>query len=785
MSQKDPNFKVCLTKIVNIRPHTNPVVERLEIATCFGFDIIVSKGTYKVGDLVIYFPINSILPTKLESFLFPPDSKIKLTKSRVKAAKIQQFVSQGMIAPWLPVKELYQLGDYPVDTDLQEELNVVKFYSSRKVMKVGVPGVPKVRNKKGENAWFKQYNGCTNLKWVPNAFEENDEVWISPKVHGCLQANTLITLWDGQKTSIKDIVDNKKDVILVGYDKNNNPIPSKILNWFNNGVSKNWLKIKFERNYNKGGNTDYNIIKCTDNHKFYNCDKKEYIEAKFLNKNDKIFSLIKKKVLSKTQKSVVLGKLLGDGSICNNALNFGHKKEHEKYVDFTLKSLGDFAGNKQSEQTSGFGTIMTRGRSISSENILQIFNSFYTENNVKIIPSNIELDPISLAFWYMDDGSLAHSELQKDRACFATCGFDEQSIDNLITALNKLNIQGVKQKSENKYWRIRLNTEDAYKMFEMIRPYVPEVMQYKLPEEMRGDQDIEILCEEKEDWVLESRIVTEISEFSSKKESMSRYDLETETHNFIANNIIVHNSNFRCGYLPFTPPEPEPKPVLKWYQKLFDTVKYWFKTRPVVEPVVWPEFEFAFGSNTVQRQNKRNSPTWYGTDHFYQMIQEYELEEKLEKFPGFVLYGEIYGPRIQKGYGYGLQNDEKDLVIFDVMFQTKTETLWLSPDDAKEFVENLGLEFIPILYKGKWDQELATKLSQSKVSAFRKEQKIEEGVVVKHLNINTLERKKIKIINPEYLMGENETEDLSIDEEIEFEEKMEALDLHDPKVYNV
>ena len=85
MKKTDPNFKVNLTTIREINPHPNPDVHTLCLAKVYDFDVIISKKSeYKVGDKVVYFPINSILPADIENFLFPPDSKIKLEKARVK-----------------------------------------------------------------------------------------------------------------------------------------------------------------------------------------------------------------------------------------------------------------------------------------------------------------------------------------------------------------------------------------------------------------------------------------------------------------------------------------------------------------------------------------------------------------------------------------------------------------------------------------------------------------------------------------------------------------------------
>jgi RNA ligase (TIGR02306 family) len=98
-------FKVCFTKIKELLPHPNPVVERLEIAIVYGFQVIVQKGKYNVGDFALFIPIDSILNQDLESLILGPNPKIKFDKHRVKQIRIQKFPSQGMLVPVEVVKE--------------------------------------------------------------------------------------------------------------------------------------------------------------------------------------------------------------------------------------------------------------------------------------------------------------------------------------------------------------------------------------------------------------------------------------------------------------------------------------------------------------------------------------------------------------------------------------------------------------------------------------------------------------------------------------------------------
>jgi tRNA-binding EMAP/Myf-like protein len=89
--------KVEVVQIDEVLKHPN--ADRLELAKIMGWQVVIGKGNFKVGDLAAYIPVDSILSESLEARLFPPDSKIKLNKHRVRSIKIRGQMSQGMIIP--------------------------------------------------------------------------------------------------------------------------------------------------------------------------------------------------------------------------------------------------------------------------------------------------------------------------------------------------------------------------------------------------------------------------------------------------------------------------------------------------------------------------------------------------------------------------------------------------------------------------------------------------------------------------------------------------------------
>lgn len=99
-------------KITNIYPIDG--ADKIELATVLGWQVVVKKGEYKIGDLCVYIPIDTIVPEKPEfEFLRP-------RKFRVTTIKLRGAISQGLIVPLLSEKN-YE------GQDLTELLGIKKY----------------------------------------------------------------------------------------------------------------------------------------------------------------------------------------------------------------------------------------------------------------------------------------------------------------------------------------------------------------------------------------------------------------------------------------------------------------------------------------------------------------------------------------------------------------------------------------------------------------------------------------------------------------------------------
>lgn len=176
----DSTYKVPLTRIVSIDSHPN--ADRLELATVYGFQVVIPSGSYAVGDLVVYFPVDSILPGNVEALLFGADAKIKLEKSRIRQIRIRKFPSQGMLCNPESLKSIVNPKYLKEEQDLAAILGVTKFEPPE----AHVQGAPRKKNGRKALAHpdFQSYNGLGNIKWFPNLFQEGELVVIQEKIHG-------------------------------------------------------------------------------------------------------------------------------------------------------------------------------------------------------------------------------------------------------------------------------------------------------------------------------------------------------------------------------------------------------------------------------------------------------------------------------------------------------------------------------------------------------------------------------------------------------------------------
>ena len=110
--------------------------DRIEVVQVLNWDCVAKKGEYHVGDKVIYFEIDSLLPD-IPTFEFLKGSSWsqKLNKYKISTHKFRNQISQGLVIPYDQLKELMiQINgeiefklDYLEGEDLTDLLKIEKY----------------------------------------------------------------------------------------------------------------------------------------------------------------------------------------------------------------------------------------------------------------------------------------------------------------------------------------------------------------------------------------------------------------------------------------------------------------------------------------------------------------------------------------------------------------------------------------------------------------------------------------------------------------------------------
>lgn len=122
-----------IQKIWKIEPIEG--ADRIELAYVLGWQCVVNKGHFNVGDLAVYFEIDSFLPIRPE-FEFLRNSSYKKTDImgegfRLKTQKFRGQVSQGLL---LPISQFPEIpADIELTSDVTEILNIRKWEIEERV----------------------------------------------------------------------------------------------------------------------------------------------------------------------------------------------------------------------------------------------------------------------------------------------------------------------------------------------------------------------------------------------------------------------------------------------------------------------------------------------------------------------------------------------------------------------------------------------------------------------------------------------------------------------------
>lgn len=111
-------FGVTIEEIESVWDHPN--ADRLSMAKCknLAFQFVTGKNQFKIGDKVLYFPIDSLLPPSICEKLNLSGKLSGKDKNRVKSMKLRNEISQGIVST------ISQIIDFDYNGLTPEELTL-------------------------------------------------------------------------------------------------------------------------------------------------------------------------------------------------------------------------------------------------------------------------------------------------------------------------------------------------------------------------------------------------------------------------------------------------------------------------------------------------------------------------------------------------------------------------------------------------------------------------------------------------------------------------------------
>lgn len=196
--------------------------------------------------------------------------------------------------------------------------------------------------------------------------------------------------------------------------------------------------------------------------------------------------------MKEEQKNILIGLILGDGHLSRSkgrsSTSFLEIKYDDKlytYLEWLHVKLSPLGVSKISPKKNYHQHLF---RTKSREDIGGLRKTFYPKG-IKIIPPSIKYfltKPITLAIWYMDDGTLDCRSKYHYNALFAThCfSFDENVLlaetlkENfgLDVSVAKCTMRGVTR------YRLYVKSKSMKRFIAMVKPYINKCLLYKIRE---------------------------------------------------------------------------------------------------------------------------------------------------------------------------------------------------------------------------------------------------------------------------------------------------------------
>lgn len=243
-----------------------PGADKIEVAKILGWECVVKKGEFKVGQKICYIEVDAVMPEKPE-YEFLRDRKF-----RIRTIKLRGQISQGLVIP-LPIT----WDTRPIGMDVTGDLGITKYLSPSEREEI-TQQERKLANEKNKlkrfmmrYSWFRKLLLSKKQKsGFPYWVEKTDE----PR---CISGDSILNTDKGDFT-IKEICESKEVFKIKSYNIDTDTTEYKeIIDKSVKSNNNDWYEIELE---------DSTKVILTSEHPVYLPNLNCYRQVKNLKSND-------------------------------------------------------------------------------------------------------------------------------------------------------------------------------------------------------------------------------------------------------------------------------------------------------------------------------------------------------------------------------------------------------------------------------------------------------------------------------------------------------------------
>ncbi len=356
----------------------------------------------------------------------------------------------------------------------------------------------------------------------------------------CLRYNAMVQLGDGSWERIGRLVRSRYDGTVMSVNETGHLVPRRVSGWHTSPLAGRRL-FKLTYRSCKWAGVRQVGVQLTGDHPVLTATG--YVPVQELNPGARVAT---GQGLSALARDVVCGTLLGDGHLNARSahLSFGHCIRQAEYAEFKAGLLAELSPRLVAREVAAvvggdarYPVVMVCTRAHRA--LGWIRSEFYPKREAaKVVPDWIAdtLNARMLSFWYLDDGYLRVRDGRRPVAEIATCSFSERDLKVLVAGLKRLGIDARERRG-----RLHFSAHATRLLSELIAPYVPPSMRYKLHPDVRAIAQLDgtALVPGPPEVMYDDVIVREVNHVGTDT-TFFCIDVE-ETHNFVTAGGVVHN----------------------------------------------------------------------------------------------------------------------------------------------------------------------------------------------------------------------------------------------------